>query len=246
MAPFATALVLVISLVIISTISYFSYKKGMAHQAQIREKNNESITASILGLLSLFLSFTFSMVVHRYEQRRELAIAEANAISAAYTRLQFLKESPGINIKDLYVRYIDTRLDFYKKNLSRVDFGPSLEIKHKIIDHMKTVTLKERGALESAYSFALTDMFETGNERSWMLIKTLPPPIYVIILMIACFGFSALNYDRGFKEDNSHYRAAIYIAIFCLLYTLIFDLDHSNTGIIQISQDAMYELRKSL
>src|SRR5438128_650672 len=40
------------------------------------------ILSGVLGLLALLMAFSFSMAVGRYENRRELMLTEANAISS--------------------------------------------------------------------------------------------------------------------------------------------------------------------
>src|SRR5262245_11676400 len=49
-----------------------------------------TLEAAFLGLVALLLGFTFSMTVDRYQARRQLVIAEADAIDTAYLRLDVL------------------------------------------------------------------------------------------------------------------------------------------------------------
>lgn len=48
--------------------------------------------ASVLGLLGLLIAFTFSLTMQRYDNRRELVIAEANALGTTWLRTQLLDE----------------------------------------------------------------------------------------------------------------------------------------------------------
>ena len=42
----------------------------------------------MLGLLALLLAFSLSIAINRYDERRQLVVAEANSIGTAYLRAQ--------------------------------------------------------------------------------------------------------------------------------------------------------------
>ena len=50
------------------------------------------IVSAVLGLLALLMGFTFSLAVDRFEIRRSLVLAEANAIGTSYLQAQLLEE----------------------------------------------------------------------------------------------------------------------------------------------------------
>jgi di/tricarboxylate transporter len=59
------------------------FKSGLRFSYKSDEKSRSllgSFQASVLGLLALLLGFSFSMAVDRYDQRRDLVVAEANTI----------------------------------------------------------------------------------------------------------------------------------------------------------------------
>ncbi|HPU16762.1 MAG TPA: hypothetical protein PK808_11795, partial [Polymorphobacter sp.] len=59
------------------------------------------ITSAVLGLLALLMGFTFALAVDRFETRRVLVIAEANAIGSAYLRAQLLPEPHRTRVSGL-------------------------------------------------------------------------------------------------------------------------------------------------
>ena len=57
-----------------------------AHAAKEKETPVNAMVASILGLLAFLLAFTFSLAASRFDARRQVVLAEANAIGTTYLR----------------------------------------------------------------------------------------------------------------------------------------------------------------
>lgn len=235
--------IFLISGIVITIVSVISYLVGKRYALNESNRISPIIPSSIFGLLALILSFTFSMAISRYEERRKLTVEEANAISTAYLRARLLREVPGIDIGALYRRYLEERIAYYEDDYLKKHKEKSEKTYKEIWKHYEAVLKTDRGAIESLYSYALNDMIDYGSQRNFALTKTLPLPIYLIIFFIAIVAFSSLNFDRGFNNERPHWGAGIFLFLFLVLFSLIYDIDHSRRGMIQISQDALIEAR---
>jgi hypothetical protein len=73
------------------------------------------ISAAVLTLLGLIIGFSFSMASNRYDQRKDLeeAEAEANAIGTEYLRTDYLPAAEASRVRALLTNYLDQRLLFY-------------------------------------------------------------------------------------------------------------------------------------
>ena len=69
-------------------------------------------TAS-LTLLGLIIGFSFAMAVNRYDQRKNLEEAEANAIGTEYLRADLLPPEDASRVRDLLRKYCDERISYY-------------------------------------------------------------------------------------------------------------------------------------
>src|SRR6202007_448031 len=74
------------------------------------------VLGATLTLLGLIIGFTFSMATTRYDLRKSLEAAEANAIGTEYSRLNFLPADQAEPLRTLMRRYIDLRIQFYSAN----------------------------------------------------------------------------------------------------------------------------------
>src|SRR5688572_622313 len=81
-------------LIVVGTIElgYLLGKAARRRSEDEKEAPVSAIAGTVLALLAFILAFTFGIVANRYDARRELVREQANAISTAYDRTDFLPE----------------------------------------------------------------------------------------------------------------------------------------------------------
>jgi hypothetical protein len=89
-----------------------------------REDFNTVLTAT-LTLLALIISFSFSMAVSRYDQRKNYEEAEANAIGTEYARADLLPTDDGTKVRELLRRYVNQRILFYHGDAPQISEAAS-------------------------------------------------------------------------------------------------------------------------
>lgn len=77
-------------------------------------KGSGPVEAAVFGLLGLLLAFTFSGAASRFEDRRHLIAEEANAVGTAYLRVDLLPADLRPEMRQLFGRYLDARIDLYR------------------------------------------------------------------------------------------------------------------------------------
>src|SRR5688572_11733001 len=85
----------------------------LAGRADELAKGSGSAEAAVFGLFGLLVAFTFSGAASRFEDRRDLLTAEANAIGTAYLRLDLLPGDAQPPLRDLFRKYLDVRYEVY-------------------------------------------------------------------------------------------------------------------------------------
>lgn len=83
------------------------FKQGERHDF-------DTVRAATLTILALIIGFTFSMAVTRYDTRKTLEEAEANAIGTEW-RTDFLPGDLGRHARGLLKQYLDLRIAFYEE-----------------------------------------------------------------------------------------------------------------------------------
>src|SRR5512134_3830379 len=74
-----------------------------------------AVDGAVFALLGLLIAFTFSGAASRFDARRQLIVEETNNIGTAYLRLDLLPASAQPAIRENFRRYLDSRLEVYRK-----------------------------------------------------------------------------------------------------------------------------------
>jgi hypothetical protein len=72
-----------------------------------------TMQAAALTLLALIIGFSFSIAAGRYDQRKKLEEAEANAIGTEYSRAALLLVADAAKLRPLLKAYLDHRVQYY-------------------------------------------------------------------------------------------------------------------------------------
>jgi len=71
------------------------------------------VSTATLTLLALIIGFTFSMALSRYDERKNLEEAEANAIGTELARADLLPPADAAKVKTLLRDYVNERIARY-------------------------------------------------------------------------------------------------------------------------------------
>lgn len=108
-------LILAVTFVALTASAWLGRKVADRHRqtAQSEHENLNLVLGATLTLLGLIIGFTFSMALNRYDQRKALEEAEANAISTQYLRADLLPVADAARIRVLLHKYLELRMRFY-------------------------------------------------------------------------------------------------------------------------------------
>lgn len=108
-------LIFAITFVALTVAAWLGRKAAERHRqtAQSEHENLNLVLGATLTLLGLIVGFTFSMALNRYDQRKALEEAEANAIGTEYLRADLLPAADAAKIKTLLRTYVELRMRFY-------------------------------------------------------------------------------------------------------------------------------------
>ena len=103
-------------LVLMALAGELGYRIGIKSHIEDDQNRKEQITAMGSGLfilLSLLVSFTLSMAVSRYDQRRALVVERPTRSEQLTSAPQPWDSLTGRNFEQLLRNYVDARIDFF-------------------------------------------------------------------------------------------------------------------------------------
>lgn len=201
--------------------------------------------AAVLGLLSLLLGFTFSLCMERYDTRRELVVAESNALESVWLRASLLEPRDRDCMRSLLREYVGIRVAFgmADDNARAVSLHEkSRGLQDALWVRAETAIGPMRGTPLSPFLLGpLNSAFDLATERAVARVEHVPTRILSVLALYALIAAGMIGRATG-------KRTAATTAMFVLLTlagTLIVDLDRPNSGPIQVSQGAMQGLQVS-
>ena len=210
-----------------------------------------AVEGAIFGLMGLMIAFTFSGAASRFETRRQLIVEEANAIGTAYLRLDLLPADAQPKLKELFRRYVDARLDAYRK---LPDVPAAKEVLAQSIALQGEIWT---GALESGRANpqatmllvpALNEMIDITTTRT-VALQTHPPRIIFAMLGLLALACSLLaGYAMAGTKSRSLVHGLGFAAILTLTVYVILDLEHPRVGLIRIGavDQVLADVRQSM
>lgn len=205
------------------------------------------IVSAVLGLLALLLGFTFSLAISRFEERRELVVAELNAIGTAYLRAQLLGEPHRTRLSQLLVEYTDVKIKLATTNYSEV--GPLLAKDDELLTSIWAATAAAFDSVKTtAFANALIEsmnaMIDLDASRRAARRTHVPTEVFMVLLIYLIGAAAVLGYvlagGRGFIA------ACFLLLLFSMSLLLVLDIDRPESGGIREGQGPMEQLRESL
>ncbi|SAK82846.1 hypothetical protein AWB75_05318 [Caballeronia catudaia] len=206
------------------------------------------IQAATLTLLALIISFSFSMAIERYDQRKNYEEAEANAIGTEYLRLDLLPANDAAKVRELLVGYVAQRISFYST-------AHEAELRN-----INDRTSKTQAALWSAVAAAaraeptpvmalvvngMNDVLNSQGYTQAAWWNRIPHTAWGLMAVIALCCNVLVGYGAR-DRDGRRFLLAILPLIVSISFVLIADIDSPRGGLIHVAPQNLTALAQSL
>ena len=203
------------------------------------------VQTAALRLLGLIVGFTFSMAVSRYDQRKNLEEAEANAIGTEYARADLMPESAAAARK-LLKQYLELRIQFYltadpvrlEQNRSETD-----KLSAELWGLARSNALAQPTAVAALAAAGMNDVLNSADYTTAAWLNRIPVPAWWLLIMIGVG--SNLTIGLGAKRFNTFLLAVLPLTIAVSLF-LIADIDSPRGGVVQVKPQNLSRLAASL
>ena len=225
----------------------------LAHGADGLVKGTGAVDAAVYGLLGLLVALTFSGGVSRFEDRRHLVTAEANAIGTAYRRIDLLPDAAQPAMRQLFREYLDSRLESYRRLPDLEAAMAELTRSHELqgtIWTMATAVCRDACSQPAQVLLvpALNEMFDITATRFEATRNHPPLLIYILLAAMALIASLLAGYAMSESKDRSWLHIAFFAVALSLAVYVILDLEYPRMGLIRVdsADQALVELRKSM
>jgi hypothetical protein len=223
-----------------------------------RERNPEgappgAVEGAVLALLGLLIAFTFSGAASRFDSRRELVTEEANAIGTAYLRIDVLPEAAQPPLRDLFRRYLDSRLLTYRKlpdlEAAMKEWRSSVELQEEIWTSAVTAC-RDSGSSQATMLLlpAVNAMIDISTTR--LMSTRIHPPIVVYVMLgtVSLLAAFLAGYGMGSSRNRNWIHRFTFAAVIAVTVFVILDLEYPRVGFIRVdaADQVLSDLRRSM
>jgi len=213
-----------------------------------------AVDGAVFAVLGLLIAFTFSGATSRFDSRRQLIVEETNDIGTAYLRLDLLPADAQPALRESFRRYLDARLEVYRKYPDLVAAKESLAKANELqiqIWRQAVAASRAEGTPPAAPMLllpALNAMIDITTTRT--MAAQLHPPTVVFAML---FGLAlAASLLAGFGMTGGKVRSRFHMLGFSLVVAIavyvILDIEYPRLGLIRLDafDQALVELRESM
>jgi hypothetical protein len=218
--------------------------RGIALRRMANDPDGASLGAGVIegaifGLLSLLVAFTFSGAVGRFDDRRHLVTEEAIRISTAWDRIDVLPTSAQPGLRELFRRYLDSRLETYRRadhsETTDAEYARSLHLQHEIWTH--GVAAGQASSTTLAGMLFLPAVNEMNDITSVRLMATrMHPPVvvYAMLAVAALIGALLAGYHMAGSKSRSWLHTVAFAAVMAATVYVILDIEYPRLGLIRV------------
>ena len=211
------------------------------------------VEGAVFSLLGLLIAFTFSNAATRFDGRRHMIVEEANDIGTAYLRIDLLPEHAQPALRDLFRKYVDSRLETYRKlpdvDAATAELARSRSLQGEIWSY--AVAASRDSGVPSAPMLllpALNSMFDIVTTRIEAM-QIHPPVIIFAMIGLLALGASLLaGFAMSKSKSPSWVHSLSFAAMMAVTIYVIVDIEYPRFGLIRVDaiDQALVDLRRSM
>lgn len=240
------ATIVVVTVAVESGYRLGSYRRRQSEQE--KEAPVGAIVGATLGLLAFVLAFTFGLAASRFDDRRQLVLKESNAIGTCWLRAGLLPTPDGDTARKLLRDYVDVRLLVIESGDVNEAMAKSDELHAALWTQATDAANKDTHSITTGlFIQSLNDVIDVHAERVLVSVRSrIPGAVWLGLYFVTAFAMVALGYHEGLAGSRRSLAVFALVLAFSAVMLLIADLDRPREGMLQVSQQAMIDLRDSI
>jgi hypothetical protein len=224
------------------------YRTGVFVQKRWPDQAESGVGTMVgasLAFLGFLLAFIIGIAVNIFNERRALVVEEANAIGTAYLRAEYLQEPFSTDSRVLLRKYVDTRLAALDPNTLAASVTRSEEIHQELWAQAVTISRNNPSPTTALYVSSLNDVIDIHSKRFNIALEVrVPPAILLGLYLVAVLSMMLIGIQGSYAAKRTIIAPVMMVLILSLVFVLVTDLERSQQGFMQISQQPLITLQQ--
>jgi hypothetical protein len=230
-----------------SLVGSWLHKHNPSAEGELHEDLGILLGAT-LTLLALIIGFSVSMASNRYDQRKNLEEAEANAIGTEILRADLLSPADAASVRSLLGAYLDQRILFYinqdETRQAQIDQSTS-QLQTGLWDAVRGTATAQPTPVTALVLAGMNDVINSQGYTQAAFWNRIPGPVWWLMAAIALCS----NVLFGFRSRDGKAARKLSLVlplVVSIAFLLIADIDAPRHGLIHVSAQNLENLAKSL
>ena len=250
----------VILIVIAIEIGFYLGRRRLARMKDGEPPHIGGAVAATLGLLAFMLAFTFGTGSSRWDAKKELVLAESNAVATAFLRADLIPEPYRSEVQRLLSEYVDHRINAVQHSQSSIlPPGKAPDYAENMVEHIgqakafhselwsisNEVASSNPTPLTALFISALNEVFDIHQERVTIGVQQRLPLVFWTTLY--CLAFLAMGLtgdDAGVSRSARSLSAWVVAIAFSTVILLVVALDRPQISVV--NQMPLLELQQDM
>jgi len=202
-------------------------------QKEGEREDFDIVRTASLTLLGLIIGFSFAMAVSRYDQRKNLEEAEANAIGTEYLRANLLPADDASRVRELLKRYCDERISNYEARdelrIGQID-ADTVRLQAELWDVVERAAKVQPTPIIGLVVSGMNDLLNAQGYMQAAWWNRIPYTAWMLMVLIGI----ACNLLLGYGEHRTTTFLLIFPLVVSISLFLIADIDSPRAGIIRV------------
>jgi hypothetical protein len=207
-----------------------------------------NILGSTLTLSALIISFTFSMAINRYDERKILEEQEANSIGTEYLRSDLFPAAQAEKVRSSLLGYLAERVAFYKtsneRELQQI-YNRTARLQNEMWTMARDAGLSQPTPTVTLAIAGMNDVINAQGYTQAAWNNRIPRSAWTLMIAIAVIGNLLLGYCAEHVRVGSKLLMVLPF-VFSISFLLIADIESPRGGIIHVEPRNLSDLATSL
>jgi len=213
-----------------------------------------TIEGAVFALFGLVMAFSFSGAASRFNEKRMLIAEEVNTIETAYLRLQLVARPARPELQELFRRYVDSRLDTYRRlpdmQSAEKEMAKSKKIQEEIWTDAVAATLLPDSHPDAGKLLlpALNSMIDISTTRRMALQLHPPRVVHALLFGLGLICSLLAGYRMAIGRNRSWLHIFGFTLITVVVVYVLLDVEYPRSGLIRLeaSDQMLVEVRESM
>lgn len=206
------------------------------------------ILAATLTLLGLIIGFSFSMATGRYDQRKNLEEAEANAIGTEYVRVELLPAADAAKARALLKRYTEQRILYYttrgEEQIREID-ARTAGLQAELWSAIRAPARANPNPVMALVVSGMNDVLNSQGYTQAAWWNRIPGAAWILMAAIAI----CCNVLAGYRAHDFKKEAVLLLVlplVVSISFFLVAEIDSPRSGLIRVIPQNLDALMESL